>query len=172
MDQNVQTGKIPLLIGATSAALTDNIDNPYFHRLRCSDTIMAEVAASYAVSNYGAKKIGIFYCSDDYGSGAMHTITKWCDANGVEYYEAGHNAGDKDLSTQILKVKEENCDVVIMWAHDDECALAARQFYEQGLNLPVISSTTIATPQVYSLCNAEWIEGWNYVTRLHRREPL
>ena len=126
MDQNVQTGKIPLLIGATSAALTDNIDNPYFHRLRCSDTIMAEVAASYAVSNYGAKKIGIFYCSDDYGSGAMHTITKWCDANGVEYYEAGHNAGDKDLSTQILKVKEENCDVVIMWAHDDECALAAR----------------------------------------------
>ena len=48
---------------------------------------MAEVAASYAVSNYGAKKIGIFYCSDDYGSGAMHTITKWCDANGVEYYE-------------------------------------------------------------------------------------
>ena len=36
----------------------------------------------------------------------MHTITKWCDANGVEYYEAGHNAGDKDLSTQILKVKE------------------------------------------------------------------
>ena len=61
MDQNVQTGKIPLLIGATSAALTDNIDNPYFHRLRCSDTIMAEVAASYAVSNYGAKKIGIFY---------------------------------------------------------------------------------------------------------------
>ena len=94
MDQNVQTGKIPLLIGATSAALTDNIDNPYFHRLRCSDTIMAEVAASYAVSNYGAKKIGIFYCSDDYGSGAMHTITKWCDANGVEYYEAGHNAGD------------------------------------------------------------------------------
>lgn len=74
MDQNVQTGKIPLLIGATSAALTDNIDNPYFHRLRCSDTIMAEVAASYAVSNYGAKKIGIFYCSDDYGSGAMPTV--------------------------------------------------------------------------------------------------
>lgn len=171
MDQNVQTGKIPLLIGATSAALTDNIDNPYFHRLRCSDTIMAEVAASYAVSNYGAKKIGIFYCSDDYGSGAMHTITKWCDANGVEYYEAGHNAGDKDLSTQILKVKEENCDVVIMWAHDDECALAARQFYEQGLNLPVISSTTIATPQVYSLCNAEWIEGWNYVTDFIAENP-
>lgn len=171
MDQNVQTGKIPLLIGATSAALTDNIDNPYFHRLRCSDTIMAEVAASYAVSNYGAKKIGIFYCSDDYGSGAMHTITKWCDANGVEYYEAGHNAGDKDLSTQILKVKEENCDVVIMWAHDDECALAARQFYEQGLNMPVISSTTIATPQVYSLCNAEWIEGWNYVTDFIAENP-
>ena len=145
MDQNVQTGKIPLLIGATSAALTDNIDNPYFHRLRCSDTIMAEVAASYAVSNYGAKKIGIFYCSDDYGSGAMHTITKWCDANGVEYYEAGHNAGDKDLSTQILKVKEENCDVV--------------------------SSTTIATPQVYSLCNAEWIEGWNYVTDFIAENP-
>ena len=145
MDQNVQTGKIPLLIGATSAALTDN--------------------------NYGAKKIGIFYCSDDYGSGAMHTITKWCDANGVEYYEAGHNAGDKDLSTQILKVKEENCDVVIMWAHDDECALAARQFYEQGLNMPVISSTTIATPQVYSLCNAEWIEGWNYVTDFIAENP-
>ena len=112
MDQNVQTGKIPLLIGATSA-----------------------------------------------------------DANGVEYYEAGHNAGDKDLSTQILKVKEENCDVVIMWAHDDECALAARQFYEQGLNLPVISSTTIATPQVYSLCNAEWIEGWNYVTDFIAENP-
>ena len=61
--------------------------------------------------------------------------------------------------------------VVIMWAHDDECALAARQFYEQGLNLPVISSTTIATPQVYSLCNAEWIEGWNYVTDFIAENP-
>lgn len=171
MDQDVQAGQIPLLIGATSAALTNDIDNAYFHRLRCSDTIMAQVAASYAVSNYNAQKIGIFFCSDDYGSGAKNTIAQWCDANGVAYYEAGHNAGDKDMSTQILKIKEEGCDVVIMWAHDDECALAARQFYEQGLTVPVISSTTIATPQVYSLCNAEWIEGWNYVTDFIATNP-
>lgn len=171
MDQDVQDGQIPLLIGATSAALTNDINNPYFHRLRCSDTIMAQVAASYAVSNYGAQKIGIFYCSDDYGSGAKNTITAWCDEHGIAYYEAGHNAGDKDMSTQILKLKDESCDVVIMWAHDDECALAARQFYEQGLTVPVISSTTIATPQVYSLCNMEWIEGWNFVTDFIATNP-
>ena len=73
MDQNVQTGKIPLLIGATSAALTDNIDNPYFHRLRCSDTIMAEVAASYAVSSTAAMTTAPARCTPS-RSGAMPTV--------------------------------------------------------------------------------------------------
>ena len=49
---------------------------------------------------------------------------------------------------------------------------AARQFYEQGLNMPVISSTTIATPQVYSCATPEVDRGLEHVTRLHRREPL
>ena len=46
-----------------------------------------------------------------------HEVVRY--ANGMEYYEAGHNAGDKDLSTQVLRVGRENfAAMVIMWAHE------------------------------------------------------
>ena len=171
MEKYVQEGGIPVLIGATSPKLVNQISNDYFFRVRCPDNIMATVAVKYLVENKGCKKIGIFHASTDCGTGAEEYIIKYCEANGIPYVSEGHNEGDTDLTAQILKMQQGGVDGIVLWAHDNECALAARQFYEQGLSVPVVSSTTISTPQVYGLCENEWIEGWNFVSDFISTNP-
>ena len=57
-----------------------------------------------------------------------------------------HNTGDTDMTSQVLKLKDAGVDCVIVWTDDAETALAARQFYDLGLDVPVIGSTSISTP--------------------------
>ncbi len=71
-----------------------------------------------------------------------------------------HNTGDTDMTSQVLKLKDAGVDGVIVWTDDAETALAARQFYDLGLDVPVIGSTSISTPQVTSLCQPQWLDNW------------
>ena len=64
------------------------------------------------------------------------------------------------MTGQVLKLKEAGVDCVIVWTDDAETALAARQFYDLGLDVPVIGSTSISTPQVNELCQPEWLDNW------------
>lgn len=164
VEANAKQAGIPILVGGTSPKLVKDIDNPYLFRIRASDTIQATIAATYARDTLGAKKIGVFHNSDDYGSGAMNVVKEFCEANGMECITEGHNSGDRDLTGQIMKLKGADVDAVIIWAHDAETAIAARQFYELGLDVPVVGSPTISTPQVTEMLEPEWIEGWNCVT--------
>lgn len=59
------------MTGGSSPKLA-TLDNPYFFRVRPSDTINGQVAARYAVDTLGAKKIGISYNNNDFGTGDIH----------------------------------------------------------------------------------------------------
>lgn len=150
----------PMLVGATSPKLVTTIDNQWLFRIRASDTIQAQLAAVYATENLQCKKIGLFTNSNDYGSGARTVVEEYLTEKGIEFVSESHNTGDTDMTSQVLKLKEAGVDCVIVWTDDAETALAARQFYDLGLTVPVIGSTSISTPQVNGLCQPQWLENW------------
>lgn len=157
------TAKIPFLTGGTSPKLA-LLDNPYFFRIRPSDVINGQVAAKYAVDTLKATKVGISFNNNDFGTGARDVIIQYLDNAKIPYVAVGHNAGDKDLTGQIMQLKSEGVDCIISWTDDAESALTARQLYELGMKVPVISSAGITMDQVLNLVEPEYVEGWYAVT--------
>lgn len=154
---------VSLLTGGTSPSIAD-LDNPYLFRGRASDTIFAEAAADYAVNTLGCSKIGLFYNNDDFGTGALGVIQEYCDENNIELVAEGHNTGDKDFTAQIMKMQTEGIDCAIIWTHDPELAIHARQIYELGLDCQVVSSPGVTMSQVLGMVEPEYVEGWYGVT--------
>ena len=162
---------IPFLTGATSPALVKDIDNEYLFRIRESDTIQATVAAQYITDDLGCTNIGLLTDSDDYGAGAKNVAIAYFEENGISYDSQEFNSGDTDLSTQVMKLQSAGCDGIIVWAHDTETALCAQTFYDYGVDVPIVGSTSISTTQVIDLCETEWLTNWYSVTDFTPTNP-
>ena len=163
VSDTVKSLGVPLLTGGTSPNIAD-LDNPYLFRGRASDTIFAQAAVDYAVNTLGCSKIGLFYNNDDFGTGALGVIQQYCDENGITLVAEGHNTGDKDFTAQIMKMQTAGIDCAIIWTHDPELAIHARQIYELGLDCQVVSSPGVTMSQVLGMVEPEYVEGWYGVT--------
>ncbi|MEY8355170.1 ABC transporter substrate-binding protein [Lachnospiraceae bacterium 54-53] len=163
IEQVINQKGVVTITGGTTPQIT-TLDNPYLFRCRASDAIFAKVAATYAVDKLGAKKVGMFYNNDEFGTGGEETARAYCKANNIEYISEGHNTNDKDFTGQIMKMKNAGVEAVLIWTHDPELAIHARQIKELGLDVPVVCSPGVTMPQVIDMCEAEQIEGWYGVT--------
>ena len=158
-----KNAQVAFLTGGTSPKL-EEAGNPYMFRCRPADTINGQVAAKFAIEKLGATKIGISFNNNDFGTGGRDVIIAYLEEAGVPYVAVGHNAGDKDLTGQIMQLKSENVDCIISWTDDAEVALTARQLYELGVEVPVIASAGVVMDQVLNLLEPEYVEGWYSVT--------
>jgi len=164
VEQIVAKNKIPFLTGATSPKLAQ-LDNPYAFRVRGSDTFVARVAAIFAVEELGAQNLGLFYNTDEYGTGGLEVMQQYLAENNIEpVIVEGHNTGDKDMTGQITKARDRNVDCLVVWTHPQEGAVIARQINELGLEAAFIGSTGLCLPTYYDLIDEEISDGWYGVT--------
>ncbi len=161
--QIITDKKIPYMTGATSVTLLD-AKSPYFFRLRASDGLVAKIAAKFAVEDLKAKKVGIFFNNDEYGTGAKKVIEEYLTSINVAFVSEGHNATDKDMTGQINKMKAANVDALIIWSHANENAVAVRQFAELGLKCPIISGPGFTVSNFLDLIDASMIANSYTVT--------
>ncbi len=150
--------QVPMLSGGTSPKLIES-QSPYFFRLRASDTLVASIAAKFCLEEFDAKKIGVLYNNDDYGTGALGVIEEYLTGLNIPYVKEGHNTGDKDSTGQILKMKDEGVDAVIVWTHAPEMAVIARQIEELGLDVPIVGSVTTSNPDFLNLTDGSAVKG-------------
>ncbi len=162
-EQTIKKNQIPCLTGATSPKLI-TLNNPYLFRVRASDSTTAKVAAKYAVDNLKAKKIGILYNNDEMGTGAKGVMEAYFKSINASYVSEGHNTGDKDMTGQLVKMKNAGVDTLLIWTHDQEFAVTARQIKELGLNVKVIGNPGLAMPQELNLMEKDWVEGFYCIT--------
>ncbi|WP_333649492.1 ABC transporter substrate-binding protein [Lacrimispora sp.] len=150
---------VPFITAATSPKLLD-AKNPYLFRISVSDGSVGPAMVEFAKEQFGAKKIGALYDTDDYGVAADNATKQYCQENGVEYYSEGFTSGDKDLTSQLSKLKGWGPDVIFDFSHDAEAALVVRQLDELGMgDLPHVGPNALAQAQTYDLCDAKQLEG-------------
>ena len=102
----------------------------------------------FAKDKFGVKKIGALYDTDDYGVAADGATKQYCADNGIEYYSEGFTSGDKDLTSQLSKIKGWGPDVVFDFSHDAEAALIVRQLDELGMgDIPHVGPNALAQSQ-------------------------
>lgn len=150
---------VPFVTAATSPKLLE-AENPYFFRISVSDGVVGPAMVKFAVDKFGAKKIGALYDTDDYGIAADNATKVYCEGNGVEYYSEGFTSGDKDLTSQLSKIKSWGPDVVFDFSHDAEAALIVRQLDDLGMSdIPHVGPNALAQSQTYDLCDPKQLEG-------------
>lgn len=150
---------VPFITAATSPKLLE-AQNPYFFRISVSDGVVGPAMVKFAVDKFGAKKIGALYDTDDYGIAADNATKAYCGENGIEYYSEGFTSGDKDLTSQLSKIKSWGPDVVFDFSHDAEAALIVRQLEDLGMgDIPHVGPNALAQSQTYDLCDPKQLEG-------------
>ncbi len=155
---------MPFFSGGTGVKLENEMDNKYFNRIRPSDSICGAIAAKFAVENLGAKKVGVDYNNNDFGTGGRDVVVATLQELGVEYVEVAHNSGDTDMTTQLMNLQAAGVDAVILWTDDAEDVVTARQAYELGLDIPFITSAGVVMQQVLDQMEPEYVEGWYSAT--------
>ena len=154
----VDAAQVPFISGGTSPNLLDQFE--YLYTCRTNDTYAAAIGAQACVESLNATNVGIFYCSDDYGSGGMTVASEYFEEQGIPYSAEAYNTGDTDVSGQILSLMNSGADCLFVWANGVDLAMISRTMYQLGCELPIVSSSSVAVQQYIDLCEPEWLEGW------------
>lgn len=150
---------VPFVSAATSPSLLEQ-NNEYFFRISVSDAVVGEVMVKFAAENFNAKKIAAMFITDDYGKAANNASEAYAKSIGLEYYSEGMTAEDTDVTSQLLKIKDWQPDVLFSFTHDADSALVVRQYHELGLtNIPFVGPNALPMPQVLDLISGEQANG-------------
>ena len=152
--------EVPFFSAATSPKLLE-AENPYFFRLSVSDGQVGPVMVKFAMEKFGAKKIAALHDTNDYGTAANDATAQYCKDNGIEYYSEGYTTGDKDLTSQLLKLKAWGPDAIFSFSHDAEVALHIRQTNELGMrDIPFVGPSALPMPQTLALVEGSQVAGF------------
>jgi branched-chain amino acid transport system substrate-binding protein len=123
------------------------------------DDQQGEVAAAYVAKNFKDKKIAIVHDKTTYGQGLADETRKGLTKAGIKdvLYE-GVNAGEKDFSALISKIKSVGADFVYWGGLHTEGGLIVRQMRDQGVKAVLISGDGITTDE-FATIGGPGVEG-------------
>lgn len=164
---NMQVTKAAQIVQITPIGSNNKIThsgNPWIFRLQASDEMQAGAVTNYAVDQLKFKKIAVMYQSDDYGTGGKDVVLKVLKEKGLEpvAVESFVPTG-KDMTAQLLKVKNSGAECLIMWTMYEQGALIAKQAKQLGLNVQLMGGggltnaklIELAGDSVYGLLNSQ-----------------
>ena len=123
---------------STSPAITQK-GNKWIFRTAATDAIQAENIVKIAINTLGKKRLAVINVSTDYGRDGTKVILDICKKMGLSPVAVeSFNQGDKDFSSQLLKIKEQAPDTLIIWSMYEEAALIAKQAAQMGLNIQLM----------------------------------
>lgn len=139
------------LTGASGVPVTAS-GCKYVIRVRASDVIQAKALIEFARKELKAEKVGVLYINDDFGKAGADRVVKSMQEMGMKPVAVeSHNAGDKDFSAQLARLRNAGAQAVIMWTHDTEAALIVRQARQLGLTFHFAGSTSLSEPSFLKL---------------------
>ena len=142
-DVYLENGMLMITPAATNPTLTEKGKWDVF-RTCGRDDQQGAVAAKYIEEHFKGKKIAILHDKTTYGKGLADATMAALAKAGIKpaLYE-GVNAGEKDYSAVVSKVKAAGADVVYWGGLHPEGGLIRRQMTDQGIKAPMMSGDGI-----------------------------
>ncbi len=123
------------------------------------DDQQGTVAADYIAKNLKGKKIAVVHDKTTYGKGLADETLKGLQKAGVkEVLYEGVNAGEKDFSALVSKIKSTGADYVYWGGLHTEGGLIVRQMRDQGIKAVLISGDGITTDE-FATIGGPGVEG-------------
>ena len=152
---------IPTLTGAASAqlALDKKGVEPLF-RVRTGDTVVASAAARFALDTLGGKRIAILRANSEYGDGWLHQIEETLASRNVKPIAVeSFEVVDRDLTAQLLRIKDAGADVLIVAGDPPAHVVAVQQIKQLGIGAKVVLSNAGVLPTTLKLYQGDSANG-------------
>jgi branched-chain amino acid transport system substrate-binding protein len=168
MNEIIKSQRLPTMIGATNASLTEQ-GGGYIFRFRPPDSLTGKAIVAYARKQFAPKKIAILHDSDAFGSGGAAVIEKAAKDAGISVQKASYTTGDKDYTAQLSSLRSFGPDVFTTYAtNSEDVVIFARQLQELGITTPVVGGPSITSQVTFDL-GQQYIQGWRAIVDFQLR---
>src|SRR5271169_1585061 len=152
----VTKSETPFLVGATNAKVTAQ-GSKWLFRTHVHDGQLADLIPEYLVKSLGKSKPGIIAVADDYGLGASRGIqASLAKLNASPVAVTSYAPSDKDMSAQLLEIKDKGADSLILFGRPADVTLVVKQMNDLGIKLTMIgNSSLVAQTTLNNLTAAE-----------------
>ena len=121
-------------------------------RLYTRDDQQGAFIGPWIAKKYAGKNVVILHDKSAYGQGVADAVRATANENGLkEVMYEGINAGEKDYSALVTKLKDLKADVVYFGGYHPEAGLIMRQAAEQDLKFQLIMPDSIASPEFWQV---------------------
>ncbi len=155
--------KIPCITAGSSSPSIVTSDNQWITRGFPGDDLQAKALVNYAKTKMNVKKIGLIYVNDDFGKGGLKAITSAAKQAGIDVISESFMNEDKDMRTQLTKLRSENVDGLFIWCQYVPGSLIMKQAREMGWDVQFYGSTGILHPKTVELSGGAYIGTINSV---------
>jgi branched-chain amino acid transport system substrate-binding protein len=145
-------GIIQISPASTNPKYTDERPGPGTFRVCGRDDQQGAVAGAFLVKTFPGKNIAIVDDKSTYGKGLADETRKFFNqAGGKEVMNEAYNAGDKDFTALVSKLKAANVDVLYVGGYYTEAGLLARQMKDQGMKTILVSGDALVTDDYWKV---------------------
>jgi branched-chain amino acid transport system substrate-binding protein len=125
----------------STPAPTEPLIKNVFRVATLNDRMQGLALAEYVVKNLGVKRVGLIRQSDEYGKrGAESVLQRLGKYKEVSSSEEVFNVTDTDFTSQLLKLKGTDPDVLIIYGYPSPSAIITRQARQLGLPAKIVGS--------------------------------
>jgi branched-chain amino acid transport system substrate-binding protein len=151
--------EVPMITISGLAKLTES-DNPYVFRFLPNDREIKVAHARYVVEELKATKPALVGDTTAYGQGGFDLLTENFEKLGAKPVFAETVAPDiKDLTSTLTKIKDSGADVIVVHSIAPPMALLVKQARAAGIDLPIITSSSLVEPVVTALYDPSELKG-------------
>ena len=157
--EGVNKSETPFLVGATNAKITAQ-GSKWLFRTHVHDGQLAELIPQYLVKSLGKTKPGIMAVADDYGLGASRGIqAALAKLNVTPAAVTSYAPSDKDMSAQLLEIKDKGADSLILFGRPADVTLVMKQVGDLGIKLTIIGNSSLVAQTTLNNLSADQADG-------------
>jgi branched-chain amino acid transport system substrate-binding protein len=151
---------IPLLASPSTRRVTQQ-GAKYFFRTGTHDALDKEVATRFMVEDLKVKKVGILHVANEWGYSGRDNVTNFLkEFGGLQPVSvASYQPTDKDLTAQILQLKNAGADAIFSQGHPVDEALIVKQLDQLGVKVPHVASGSLCISFLQKLVTPEEMLG-------------
>ncbi len=145
-------GVIQISPASTNPKYTDERPGPGTYRVCGRDDQQGEIAGKFLSDHFGDKNIAIVDDKSTYGKGLADETRKFLnDAGKKEVLDKSVNAGEKDYTALVSKLKANKIDVLYYGGYHPEAGLIKRQMVDQGMSTILVSGDALVTDEYWQI---------------------
>src|ERR1700753_1783549 len=155
----VTKSETPFLVGATNAKVTSQ-GSKWLFRTHVHDGQLGNLIPEYLVKSLGKSKPGIMAVADDYGLGASRgSQAALGKLNATPAAVTSYAPSDKDMSAQLLEIKDKGADSLILFGRPADVTLVIKQMNDLGIKLTTIGNASMVAQTTLNNLSAAEADG-------------